>query len=191
MRSCKKLGQCTYLHWTDTDSKVSEISHWFPKWWWERNTFNAIKRMLFAWVLFFSFHVVRLLKIWKIKQNFIAIAKWEFSKDCTKICLVGCYQRSVKAYGTTVISTGHCCIFLLVLEYRIPVRITDTLKNCCSSPAGTESCFRPWFLKDHLLPVDRQAQIKVNICAWIIWNDFPSCYGGSICSLPLSGKALR
>lgn len=85
---------------------------------------NYYKKKAFNLSAFFF-----MLKIQKIKQNFIAVAKWEFSKDCTKMCLVGCYQHGVNACGTAVISTAHCCIYLLVLEHKIPFRITDTLQK--------------------------------------------------------------
>lgn len=132
---------------------------------------------------------MRLLNIWKIKQNFIGIAKWKFSKDDTKIYLVACYQHSVNACGTAVIFKRPLLYFLAYISAWVLgfFWIRDTIKNCCSFPAGTESSFRHWLLKDHLLPVDSLAQIKVNICAWIILTHFLFCYNRSICYLPLLG----
>lgn len=98
---------------------VSKISHWFPRWWWERNIFNTIKRRLeLSWraFIFFFFPVTRLLKIWKIKQNFIAVAKWKFSKDYTKIYFLACCQRGVKACGTAVIFNRALLYFLACLR---------------------------------------------------------------------------
>lgn len=85
----------------------------------QRSVFNTIKRRLLAWVPFFFFSVRRLLKNWKIKQNFIRVTQRTFSKNYTKIYLVACCQHGVKTCGIAVIFNGPLLYLLLVLAHEM------------------------------------------------------------------------